>query len=235
MLRIETILTCMKILVVEDEIKLANAIRRALELQKHVVDVAYDGEKGLDLAIGEKFDLIILDVMLPKIDGREVCKQVRDEEVNTPILMLTARGQISDKVAGLDAGADDYMVKPFSFEELFARIRALVRRPEKTSNTILKVKDLTLDPVSFRVKRGGQSIHLSTREFFLLEYLLRNKNKVLTREQIVNHVWNYDADILFSTVEVHIKHLRDKIDAPFKDEQPIIRTVHGFGYIIDEE
>ena len=225
----------MKILVVEDEVKLANAVKRALELQKYTVDVAYDGEKGLDLAIGEDFDLLILDVMLPKIDGIEICKQIRKEKKNTPILILTAKGQIDDKVVGLDSGADDYMVKPFSFEELFARIRALVRRPEKTNNATLVIQDLILDPISFTVKRGDKTIYLSTKEFELLEYLMRNKNKVLSKEQIVSHVWNYDADILFSTVEVHIKHLRDKIEKPFINKKPIIKTIHGFGYTIEEE
>lgn len=224
----------MKILVVEDEVKLANAIKRALELQKYIVDVVYDGEKGLDLAVGEDFDLIILDVMLPRIDGIEICKQMRKENITTPILILTAKGQIEDKVIGLDTGADDYMVKPFSFEELFARIRALVRRPRKTDTPVLKVKDLILDPISFKTERDGKAIYLSTREFELLEYMMRNKNKVLSKEQIVSHVWNYDSDVLFSTVEVHVKHLRDKIEKPFMNKQPIIKTVHGFGYTIEE-
>ena len=222
------------ILIIEDEIKLANAIKRALELQKNVVAVAYDGEKGLDLAIGEKFDLLILDVMLPKIGGLEICRQMRKEGINTPIIMLTAKGQVEDKVIGLDAGADDYMVKPFSFEELFARIRALVRRPERTTNTVLEVKDLTLDPTSFIARRDGKKIYLSTKEFALLEFLLRNKNKVLSKEQIVNHVWDYNSDVLFSTVEVHIKHIRDKIETPFIGKPSIIKTVHGFGYTIEE-
>ncbi len=164
-----------------------------------------------------------------------MCRQIRKEGIHVPIIMLTAKGQIEDKVSGLDAGADDYMLKPFSFEELFARMRALVRRPHRTINTLLTVKDVTLDPISLTVKRGGKSIYLSAREFTLLEYLIRNKNKVLNKEQIVSHVWNYDSDVLFSTVEVHIKHIRDKIEAPFKEGQPIIKTVHGFGYIIEEK
>ncbi len=147
--------------------------------------------------------------------------------------MLTARGQIADKVIGLDVGADDYMVKPFSFEELFARIRALVRRPVTVQDPVLKIKDLTLDPTAFKVKRDGKTMNLSTKEYALLEYLMRNKNIVLTREQIVAHVWNYDADILPSTVEVHMKHLRDKIDTPFP--QQLIRTIRGRGYTIGEE
>ena len=223
----------MRILIVEDEIKLANATKRALELQKYAVDVAYDGEVGLDLAIGESFDLIILDLMLPKIDGLEICRQIRKEKIHTPVLILTAKGQINDKVTGLDIGADDYMVKPFSFEELFARIRALVRRSANMDNPILKVKDLIVDPVAFKVKKGDKLIELSAKEFSILEYLMRHKNTVVTREQIVNHVWNYDADILPTTVEVHIKHLRDKIDKPFAIK--VIKTVRGFGYEIREE
>lgn len=223
----------MRILVIEDEIKLANAIKRALELQKYAVDVAYNGEAGLDLAVGESFDLIILDLMLPRIDGLEVCKQIRKEKIHTPILILTAKGQITDKVTGLDTGADDYIVKPFSFEELFARIRALVRRQSKVNEPVLKVADLILDPVAFKVKREDQLIELSAKEFAILEYLMRHKSSVVAKEKIVNHVWDYDADILPSTVEVHIKHLRDKVDTPFKKK--LIRTVRGFGYEISDE
>lgn len=220
----------MRILVVEDEIKLANALKRGLELQKYTVDVAYDGEAGLDFATGEEYDLVILDLMLPKIDGLTICKRVREAKIHTPILILTAKGQIGDKVEGLDTGADDYMVKPFSFEELFARVRALVRRPEVVNDASLVVKDLTLNSATFKVTRNREEISLSIREFSLLEYLMRHKNQVLTRQQIVAHVWNYDADILPNTVEVHIKHLRDKMDTPFKNK--LIKTVRGFGYEI---
>ena len=221
----------MRILIVEDEKKLASAMKRALELQKYAVDVANSGPDGLDFAIGEKFNLIILDVMLPGMDGVEICKRIREEGIHTPILILTAKGQVSDKVLGLDVGADDYMVKPFSFEELFARIRALVRRPPYTTDPVVRVKDLTLDPATFTVKRDGKAINLSTKEYSMLEYLMRNKNAVLTREQIIAHVWNYDADVLPTTVEVHMKHLRDKIDSPF--ESPLIKTVRGRGYTIE--
>ena len=220
----------MRILVVEDEIKLANAVRRALQLQKYAVDIAYDGQSGLDLAVGESFDLIILDVMLPGIDGMEICRRIRREGIKTPVLMLTAKGRISDKITGLDTGADDYMVKPFSFEELFARIRALFRRSVQSPDPLLQVKDLTLDPVSFKVERSGKSIKLSSREFSILEYLIRRKNTVVTRDQILSHVWDYDSDVLPGTVEVHIKHLRDKIDTSFT--VPLIKTIRGFGYEI---
>jgi DNA-binding response OmpR family regulator len=222
----------MRILLVEDEMKLAHAMKRALELQKYAVDVVNNGKDGLDFAIGEEFSLIILDVMLPEVDGIEICKRIRSEGIHTPVLMLTARGQISDKVTGLDVGADDYMVKPFSFEELFARIRALVRRPVQTNDPVLRIKKLTLDPKTFTVKQGDRLIELSSKEFSLLEYLLRNKNTVLNKEQIIAHVWNYDSDILPSTIEVHVKHLRDKIDV--KGEDSLIHTIRGRGYTIRE-
>ncbi len=222
----------MRILLVEDELKLAHAMKRALELQTYAVDVVNNGKDGLDFAIGEEFSLIILDVMLPGMDGTEICKRIRAAGIHTPVMMLTARGQISDKVTGLDVGADDYMVKPFSFEELFARIRALVRRPARTTDPILKIKDLTLDPKTFTVRRGEKVVELSAKEFSLLEYLLRNKNAVLNKDQIIAHVWNYDSDILPSTIEVHIKHLRDKIDIAGQDS--LINTIRGRGYTIRE-
>jgi DNA-binding response OmpR family regulator len=222
----------MRILLVEDEIKLAHAIRRALELQKYAVDVAGDGMTGYDLAVGEPFDLIILDIMLPKMDGLELCKKIREEGIHVPVLMLTAKGQITDKVTGLDVGADDFMVKPFSFEELFARIRALVRRPPEIQENILTISDLHLDPIRFSVSRDGRSIHLSTKEFSILEYLMRNKNTVVSRDTLVSHVWNYEADVLPNVVEVHIKHVRDKVDAPFPVQ--LIKTVRGKGYIIED-
>jgi DNA-binding response OmpR family regulator len=171
--------------------------------------------------------------MLPGMEGVEICQALRRENIQTPILMLTAKGQISDKTAGLDAGADDYMVKPFSLEELFSRIRALIRRANKNNDVVLTVKDLTLDPASLKVKRAGKEIKLSTREFAVLEYLMRNKNKVLTKSQIVGNVWNYDADVLLTTVEVHVKNLRDKVDKPFTDQ--LIHTIRGFGYEIRDE
>lgn len=222
----------MRILLVEDEVKLAHAMKRALEIQKYAVDVVNSGKEGLDFAIGEDFNLIILDVMLPEIDGIEICRRIRAAGIHTPVMMLTARGQIADKVIGLDVGADDYMVKPFSFEELFARIRALVRRPAQANDPILKIKNLTLDPKTFTVKRDERIIELSAKEFSLLEYLLRNKNTVLTKEQIIAHVWNYDSDVLPSTIEVHIKHLRDKID--IKGENSVVYTIRGRGYTIRE-
>lgn len=222
----------MKILLVEDEVKLAHAIKRALELQGYAVDAVNNGREGLDLAIGEEFNLIILDVMLPEIDGIEICKKVREAGIHTPIMMLTAKGQITDKVTGLDVGADDYVVKPFSFEELFARVRALARRPKQLHDEVLGVGDLTLDPRTFTVIRGEKQLSLSAKEFSLLEYLLRNKNTVLTKEQIISQVWHYDSDVLPSTIEVHVKHLRDKIDR--EGTASVIHTIRGRGYTIKE-
>jgi two-component system copper resistance phosphate regulon response regulator CusR len=216
----------MRILVVEDEHKIANSIKRGLEQEIFAVDVAYDGDEGYDLASSEEYDLIILDLMLPKLDGVSICKKLREESIHTPILILTAKGQIGDKVEGLDAGADDYLTKPFSFEELLARIRALIRRPHKTSGEILTVDDLTLNTRTFEVKRNEKMIPFSNKEYSLLEYLMRHPNLIITKDQIIAHVWNYEADILPNTVEVYIGYLRNKIG---KD---LIRTVRGFGYKI---
>jgi DNA-binding response OmpR family regulator len=208
----------MRVLVVEDEHKIANSIKKGLEQESYAVDVAYDGDDGFDLASTEDYDLIILDLLLPGMDGVMVCKKLREEKIHTPILMLTAKGQIADKVEGLDAGADDYLTKPFAFEELLARVRALSRRPHKSVGTRLNVEDLSLDTVSYEVKRAGSQIQLSNKEFALLEYLLRHPNQILTKDQIIGHVWDYDADILPNTVE------------PFPKSLALIHTVRGFGY-----
>lgn len=223
----------MRILIIEDEQKLAAAVKRALELQRYAVEVSHDGSEGFDLACAENYDLILLDGMLPSMDGVEVCRQLRAHKVETPILMLTARGQVSDKTKGLDSGADDYLVKPFSFEELFSRIRALLRRAQVSRDPVLSIADLELDPAQCTVKRSHKNIALSTKEFSILEYLLRNKGTVVSKDQIVQHVWSYNSDILPTTVEVHIKNLRDKIEKPFGGE--LIQTVRGFGYTINEE
>jgi len=224
-----------RILVVEDEHKIANSIKKGLEQESYAVDVAFDGEQGFDLAAAEDYDVIILDLMLLKMDGMEVCRKLRKEEnIHTPILMLTARGQLNDKVSGLNAGADDYLVKPFAFAELLARIRALTRRPKQSLDNVLSYDDLTLNTLTFEVKRAEKQIRLSKREFALLEYLLRHPNKILTKDQIINHVWNYDADILPNTVEVYIGYLRNKIDKSFKNKKSLIQTVRGFGYKIGD-
>lgn len=222
----------MRILVVEDEHKIANSIKKGLEQEAFAVDVSYTGQEGYDLAASEDYDLIILDVLLPGISGTEICIKLREQSIHTPIMMLTARGQISDKVAGLNSGADDYLTKPFAFEELLARVRALIRRPKTTLDSLLKIDDLTLDPTNYEVKRTGKLIQLSAKEFALLEYLIRHPNQIVTKEQIINHVWNYDADILPNTVEVYIGYLRNKIDKPFSSTSGLIKTVRGFGYRI---
>lgn len=225
----------MRILVVEDEHKIANSIKKGLEQESYAVDIAYTGMDGFDLASSEDYDLIVLDILLPGMDGIEVCKKLRGQNIHTPILMLTAKGQLEDKVEGLNAGADDYMTKPFAFEELLARIRALVRRPRASSGTILSIEDLTLDPVSFEVKREGKQIRLSGKEFALLEYLLRHPNQILNKSQIIGHVWNYDADVLPNTVEVYIGYLRNKIDKPFSQGPTLIHTIRGFGYRLGKQ
>ncbi|MFA6081140.1 MAG: response regulator transcription factor [Patescibacteria group bacterium] len=222
----------MRILVVEDEHRIANSIKKGLEQERYAVDVAYTGPDGFDLASTEDYDGIILDIMLPEMNGIEICRQLRKNKIHIPILMLTAKGQTEDKILGLDAGADDYMTKPFSFDELLARIRALTRRKGTTVNTNLSVGDLVLDKKLFLVKRGNKEIKLSGKEFSLLEYLISNKNTIVTKDQIIVHVWDYDADILPNTIEVYIKNLRNKIDKPFNNKKPLINTVRGFGYKI---
>ena len=223
----------MRILVVEDEHKIANSIKKGLEQESYAVDLAFDGKYGFDLAATEDYDVIVLDLMLPKISGMELCKKLRKEKnVHTPILMLTAKSQLDDKVNGLNAGADDYLIKPFAFAELLARLRALARRPKKALDNVLTYQDLSLNTLTFEVKRTGKQIELSKKEFSLLEYLLRYQGKVLTKEKIINHVWDYDADILPNTVEVYIGYLRNKIDRPFKKKPKLIKTVRGFGYKI---
>ena len=224
----------MRILIVEDEHKIANSIKRGLEQESYAADVSYTGTEGYDLASTEPYDLIILDRLLPEMDGIEIAKKLREQKNHTPILMLTAKGQVTDRVEGLDAGADDYLVKPFAFEELLARIRALTRRPKDSLGTILTIADLTLNTATYNVKRGEKSIQLSSKEYALLEYLMRHPNQTLTKDQIISHVWDYDADVLPNTVEVYIGYLRNKIDRAFTDKPSLIKTVRGFGYKIGE-
>lgn len=221
----------MKVLVVEDEHKIANSIKQGLMQENFTVDVSYDGIEGYDLAVSEEYDVIILDRLLPGMEGLEICKKLREQKNHTPILILTARGQISDRVEGLEGGADDYLVKPFAFEELLARIKALGRRPKKTLETTLKFADLSLNTKTYEVKRGEKAIRLSSKEFAFLEYLLRHQNEILTKDQIINHVWNYDSNILPNTIEVYVGYLRNKIEKPFK-KKSLIHTIRGFGYKI---
>ena len=224
----------MRILVVEDEHKIANSIRKGLEQESYAVDVAYDGTSGYDLASTEDYDVIVLDLLLPGMGGMEICKKLRAEKNHAPILILTAKGQLGDKVEGLNSGADDYLVKPFAFEELLARIRALFRRPKEAIAAILTCKDLSLNTITYEVKRKDKLIKLSSKEFSLLEYLMRHPKQIFTKEQIIGHVWNYDADVLLNTVEVYIGYLRNKIDRPFPEKPALIQTVRGFGYKIGE-
>jgi DNA-binding response OmpR family regulator len=224
----------MKVLIIEDEHKIANLIKQGLEQERFIVDVAYDGTAGFDYASSEPYDVIILDRLLPGTDGLEICKKLRSSGIHMPILMLTAKGQLADKVEGLNSGADDYLTKPFAFEELLARIKALIRRPKATTSNILDVEDLSLNIDTYEVRRGKDRINLSSKEFALLEYLMRHENKTLTKAQIINHVWSYEANILPNTVEVFIGYLRNKIDRPFEDKKNLIITVRGFGYKIGE-
>jgi DNA-binding response OmpR family regulator len=221
-----------KILIVEDEHKIANSIKQGLLQENFNVDVAYDGVEGYDLAASEEYDVIVLDRLLPGMEGVGICKKLREQKNHTPILILTAKGQIADRVEGLESGADDYLVKPFAFEELLARIKALGRRPKKTLETTLKLADLSLDTKTFEVKRKNTVIQLSGKEFSLLEYLMRHPKKILTKDQIISHVWNYEANILPNTIEVYIGYLRNKIDKPFPKKTALIQTVRGFGYRI---
>jgi len=219
----------MRILLVEDEHKIARALKKALEQEKYAVDVAYNGDEGFSMATTEPYDVAIIDRMLPgEYDGIAIVKGMRDKQIHTPVLLLTALGSINDRTTGLDSGADDYLVKPFALEELLARVRALLRRPTQQHDTVLTADDLSLNTLTFEVLRNGKSIQLTSKEFALLEYLLRNQNRPLPKELIISHVWDYDADILPNTVEVYIKYLRAKIDQPFS--HALIRTVRGFGY-----
>jgi DNA-binding response OmpR family regulator len=221
----------MRILIVEDEYKIANAIKKGLEQESFAVDVIYNGDDGMDSALGEEYDLVILDRMIPgEYDGLDILKKMRAEKIHTPVIFVTAKDRIEDRVAGLDAGADDYMIKPFAFEELLARVRALLRRPKENLDPVLTYHNLTLDTINYIVKRGGKNIDLTSKEFALLEYLMRNPDRILTKENIIMHVWDYDADILPNTVEVYMGYLRNKIDKPFI-KTPLIHTRRGFGYL----
>lgn len=225
----------MRILVVEDERKIARALKKALEQEHYAVDVSFDGDDGYAMATTEPYDVMIIDRMLPgEYDGMAIVKALREKSIATPVLLLTALGRTEDKIDGLDAGADDYLIKPFALDELLARVRALLRRPSETQSTVLDADDLSLDTAKRKVKRGDKEISLTSKEFGLLEYLLRNKNRPLSKNTIMQHVWDYDADILPNTIEVYIKYLRAKIDKPFKGKG-LIKTVRGFGYKIEDD
>jgi heavy metal response regulator len=222
----------MRILLVEDDKKVASFIRKGLEEEGYAVDVAADGEAGLFMGLDRLHDLIILDVMLPKKPGFQVLRELRQAKAATPVLMLTARDTVEDKVQGLDAGADDYLTKPFVFAELLARVRALLRRRAETRSPRLQVADLVLDPATRSVTREGQPITLTNREFALLEYLMRNAGRVLTRTAITEHVWDYDFDSGTNVIDVYVNYLRKKVDAG--REPKLLHTVRGAGYVLRE-
>jgi DNA-binding response OmpR family regulator len=223
----------MRILVIEDEAKVASFIRRALEEESYAVDACGDGAHGLDLARAGCYDLIILDLMLPGMPGLEVLKALRKEQVAAPVLILTARSELDQKVKGLDAGADDYLTKPFAIEELVARARALLRRGTGEAAGILQVDDLALNPATRDVTRGGKRIELTTKEYALLEYLMRNAGRVLTRPMIAEHVWNQDFDTFTNVIDVYVNYLRNKIDRG--QARKLIQTVRGSGYTLKAE
>ncbi|MCC9312554.1 MAG: response regulator transcription factor [Candidatus Nanosynbacter sp.] len=221
----------MRLLVIEDERKIARVITESLKREKYAVDAAYDGEEGFNLADSQSYDLLIVDRMLPGLEGMEIVKKLRENGKNMPILFLTALSTTEDKTLGLDVGADDYLTKPFAIDELLARVRALLRRPPIQQPDILKIDDLKIDKQQQTVTRAGKTIDLTSKEYALLEYLMLHPNQILSKETLIDHVWDFDADILPNNVEAYIKNLRQKIDKPFKKQ--LIKTVRGFGYRIE--
>lgn len=218
----------MRVLLVEDNRRLSNSLKASLADDGYAVDVAYDGVEGQELAEMTPYDVIILDIMLPRRDGLDVCRELRNQRINIPILMLTARDAIEDRVKGLDSGADDYLVKPFAIDELHARLRALLRRDSSDKTGLLKVANLVLDPAAHTASRDGVPIDLTAKEFALLEYLMRNPNRLITRQMVENHVWSYDYEGASNVVDVYIRRLRRKIDEHF--DIKLIETVRGAGY-----
>jgi two-component system OmpR family response regulator len=223
----------MRILVVEDEPKMAGLLKRGLEQEGYSVDACLDGVDGLHQATETDYDAVVLDVMLPELDGVEVCRRMRERGRWAPVLMLTAREGVSDRVTGLDAGADDYLVKPFSFEELIARVRALLRRGAQERPAVLSAGPVRLNPATRRVERSGEPVVLSPKEYSLLEYFMRHPNEVLSRTRILEHVWDVNYDGGSNVVDVYVGYLRKKIDAPFRSK--LLRTVRGAGYLLDPD
>lgn len=224
----------MRLLIIEDEKKLAKAIKQGLSQEGFAVDTAGDGESGLADALAIDYDAFVIDWMLPELNGVEVIKQIRKEGIKKPILMLTAKDNVGDRVKGLDSGADDYLAKPFAFEELVARLRALLRRPATTKKPILSFADLQLDSAHHTLHRGSVEIELSAKEFALIEYLMNNPGKIISKSELIEHVWDFDADILDNTVEAFIASLRRKIEAPFTSSPKLIETKRGIGYLLKE-
>ena len=220
----------MRILIIEDEVKIAQFIKRGLKEEGYAVDVANDGEEGHFMLSSNEYDAIILDLMLPKIDGLTLCRTLRKEGNQTPIIMLTAKDTVKDKVKGLDSGADDYLPKPFAFEELLARLRVLLRKKDSRVQTQLKVDDLSLDLLTHKVTRGDREIDLTVKEYALLEYLMRNAGNIVTRTMISEHVWDINFDTFTNVIDVYINYLRNKIDSGFADK--MIHTVRGKGYLL---
>ena len=225
----------MRILVVEDDQKILSALKRGLERQSYAVDAVSHGDEGASMATSEPYDLVILDRMLPGTDGLEILRLMREASIQTPVLLLTAKDKVLDRAEGLNAGADDYLVKPFAFVELIARVRALLRRPQGTQDTSLESHGVALDRDTFIATRGGKQIELTAKEFALLEYLVSQPDRIHTKDQLMQHVWDYDADILPNTVEVYIGYLRNKIDKAFPDLPNLINTRRGFGYYFGEK
>jgi heavy metal response regulator len=223
----------MRVLVIEDEKRMAGFIERGLKEAHYAVDLAYDGEQGIHLAENNPYDLIVLDVVLPYESGFFVCEHLRDKGIQTPVLLLTAKNAVRDKVRGLDAGADDYLTKPFAFEEFMARVRALTRKNSPSKNNILKLADLELDRVTHKVSRAGREVTLANKEYALLEYLMLNAGQVMTRTMISEHVWNESFDTLTNVFDVYIHRLRGKIDEG--SSKPLIHSVRGVGYVLKED
>lgn len=222
----------MNILVVEDEQKVAGFIQRGLEEEGYKVELAFDGDAGIEKALTGSFDLILMDIMLPKKDGIAVIRELREQSVNTPVLCLTARDSVDDKVTGLDIGADDYLPKPFAFAELVARCRALIRRGTSDRGAEIHFADLRLDPVTHKVWRAGKEIELTSKEYALMEYFMRNPNKVLTRTMIAENVWDYSFDSFTNIIDVYVNYLRNKVDRDYSKK--LIHTVRGSGYVLKE-
>ncbi len=223
----------MRILIVEDEKNLNDIIVKKLKLEKYGVDSCFDGKEALDYIFSTDYDAVILDIMLPKLDGFEVLKKIRSQEIKTPVLLLTARDGIDDRVKGLDYGADDYLVKPFAFDELLARIRVMLRRTSNNVNNVFTIADLIVDCDSQTVTRNNNAIKLSAREFTILEYMIRNKEKVLTRDKIEQHIWNYDYEGGTNVIDVYVRYLRKKIDDDYTPK--LIHTIRGVGYVLKVE